>query len=113
MATTTIRRFGVLSVGKQLGLTYALIGLIIGAVIALLSLFGAALGSAFGDESGGGAVFGAFFGVGAIILAPIFYGLIGFLGGLIGAGIYNLVAGATGGIEVELTTAAGAPGYGA
>lgn len=62
MATTTIRRFGVLSVGKQLGLTYALIGLIIG---------------------------------------------------LIGAGIYNLVAGATGGIEVELTTAAGAPGYGA
>ncbi len=106
MATTAIRRFGVLSVGKQLGLTYALIGLLAGAIVALFSLFGAGLGAALSEDSSG-AIPGALLGVGAIIFVPILYGIIGFIGGLIGAGIYNLVAGATGGIQVELSTPAG------
>ncbi|HEX9941292.1 MAG TPA: hypothetical protein VGG03_04690 [Thermoanaerobaculia bacterium] len=111
MAVTTIRRFGVFSVGKQLGITYALIGLIVGAIIALVSLFGAAFGASLAEDARG-ALPGAVFGVGAIIIAPIFYGLIGLIGGIIMAAIYNLVAGATGGVEVELTGPVGAPGYG-
>jgi hypothetical protein len=103
MATTAIRRFGALSVGKQLGLTYALLGLLIGAVVALFSLFGAGLGAALSEDSGG-SIPGVLLGVGAIIFIPALYGILGFIGGLIGAGIYNLVAGITGGIQVELSS---------
>jgi hypothetical protein len=102
MAMTAIRRFGVFSVGKVMGMVYALIGLIAGAIFALISLFGAAVGASLAEDAGG-ALPGAIFGVGAIIFLPILYGLIGFIGGLIVAAIYNLVAGITGGVEVELS----------
>ena len=45
---------------------------------------------------------GAFFGVGSIILFPIAYGIMGFIGGLITAVLYNILAGFVGGIEMEL-----------
>jgi hypothetical protein len=102
MAKSVIRRVGVLSVAKLQGALYALIGLILGAVFALFSLFGTALSSAMGAGSNGNSMFGAFFGVGAIILFPILYGLLGFVGGLLVAALYNLVAGMVGGVEVEL-----------
>lgn len=112
MATTAIRRFGVLSVGKVMGMVYALIGLLAGAIFALMSLVGMGIGSAVSQDAGG-ALPGALFGVGAIILLPIFYGILGFVGGIISSAIYNLVAGMTGGIEVELAPGpGGAPGYG-
>jgi len=41
-------------------------------------------------------------GAAAIIILPIMYGIFGFIGGAIGAWIYNLVAGWIGGIEIEL-----------
>ena len=34
---------------------------------------------------------------------PVFYGAMGFVGGLITAGLYNVIAGFTGGIEFEFT----------
>jgi len=37
----------------------------------------------------------------AIILVPIFYGISGFLAGIIGAFIYNLISGWIGPIEIE------------
>ncbi|HKI06013.1 MAG TPA: hypothetical protein VKK31_28805 [Thermoanaerobaculia bacterium] len=117
MATTTIRRFGVLSVGKIMGMLYALIGLIAGAIFALLSLVGLGIGSALSQDTQG-AFPAALFGVGAIIILPLFYGCIGFVGGIISSAIYNLVSGMTGGIEVELSAPVtsgvpiGAPSYG-
>jgi hypothetical protein len=45
---------------------------------------------------------GLLFGVGAIVLLPIFYGLLGFVCALVGAALYNVVAKLTGGIELEL-----------
>jgi hypothetical protein len=103
MTKTTVRRIGVFSLGKIMGLLYALLGLFLGAIFALMALFGAAFGSAIGGQEGADAVFGLFFGVGAVIFVPIFYGLIGFIGGLLTAAIYNLIASATGGLELELT----------
>lgn len=41
-------------------------------------------------------------GFGLIIIAPIMYGIMGFLVGVVGAFVYNLVAGWVGGIEVEV-----------
>ena len=66
-----VRRFGVLSMAKIMGMLYALFGLIVGAIFSLIALAGAALGSSMGGHSG---MFGAMLGVGAIILFPIFYG---------------------------------------
>lgn len=97
-----IRKVGVLSCGKVMGALYALLGLIFGAIVALISLAGAGLSSMASDESGMPGMFGAFLGAGAIIFLPILYGVCGFLGGLITALIYNLVAGAVGGIELDV-----------
>lgn len=95
-----IRRITVMSLARIMGVLYAVIGLLIGGIFALASFFGAAIGSATsGSEE---PWIGVVFGLGALVIAPLFYGVLGFIGGLIGAAIYNAVAGAVGGIEVEL-----------
>jgi hypothetical protein len=98
----TINRVRPLSAGKVAGLLYALIGLLIGAMFSLVGLLGGAAASAAGEHEGPGMMLGAMFGVGAIVLFPIIYGVMGFIGALISAAIYNLVAGIVGGIEVDV-----------
>lgn len=86
------------SCGKVLRILYVLLGLLIGLPIAFFSLIGAvaSTGSAqFGSD-------GLIFGVGAVIFLPIFYGIIGFVGGLIFALLYSLIARLVGGIELEV-----------
>jgi uncharacterized oligopeptide transporter (OPT) family protein len=88
-----IKRVGAISVGKIFALIYAIFGLIIGIIFALISLVGGAIaGEAFSS---------AIFGVGSIIYFPIMYGIMGFIGGVLTAFVYNLAAGWIGGIEVE------------
>jgi hypothetical protein len=72
-----------LSLGKVLGAAYALLGLIIGALFALFSVLGSLLGVAVGgpDAQGSDALIGLLFGVGSIIFLPLFYGILGFIGG--------------------------------
>ncbi len=91
-----VKSIGVLSVGKVVGCLYALLGLIIGGLFSLISLVGAAAG---GPDAGLAALL---LGGGAIIIFPILYGVIGFVGGIVSAALYNLVASFTGGIEIEL-----------
>lgn len=93
-----LKRIGVFSLAKVLGVLYAALGLIFGL---FFSLFGLAFGSMMSQYGESGGMFGAMFGVGAIIFLPIFYGVLGFIGGALTAWIYNMIAGATGGIEVE------------
>jgi hypothetical protein len=40
--------------------------------------------------------------VGAIIVLPIFYGVLGFIAFAIGAVLYNVLAGMVGGLRVEV-----------
>jgi len=47
--------------------------------------------------------FGFGLGLGAIIIFPICYGIVGGIGGAIGAAIYNLAAGWVGGLEVDIS----------
>lgn len=96
-----IRKVGVGSAGKIFGTLYFAIGLIIGAIFALFSLLGAGMGAAF-SEGGDAGMLGALFGVGAIIILPICYGVIGFIGGIIMALVYNIVAGMVGGLQIEV-----------
>jgi len=104
MAEMTIRRFGVLSVAKMYGLLMFLFGLIFGVIYGLiLIVFGAAI-SAMGpgrDATAGG-VSTVVMGVAMMIGLPLFYGVLGFIMGAIGALIYNAVAGIIGGVKFEL-----------
>ena len=97
-----IRRVGVWSVARLYGGMSAAMGLVFGAVFALAAGFGGMAG-AFRDPDTGFAsgALGAMFGVGAIIILPIFYGVLGVVMGAIGAALYNLFAGMFGGIELE------------
>jgi hypothetical protein len=106
-----VRRLGPLSLARVTGLLYAGIGLIAGAVFSLFALILSAIGQAGGTATELGP-FGALFGIGAILFFPIFYGVLGFVGGLLVAALYNLVARTVGGLEIELVEsprATGAP----
>ena len=95
----TIRRVDPISAMKVLAVLQAAVGLCIGAVISLFSVLGFMAASAV-DNGGGG--FGFLFGTAAIVIFPIFYGIIGAIGGLIMSVIYNVIAKVTGGLQVEL-----------
>ena len=104
MAEMTIRRFGVLSVAKIYGLLWFILGLIIGVIYGLFFIiFGAAM-SAIGPgrDSAAGGVSSVVIGIIIMIAAPIFYGIIGFIAGTIGALVYNGAAGLIGGVKFEL-----------
>ena len=94
-----LRKVGVFSCARVLGILYALLGVVIGALVSVVAMLGAAIGSAGVGSTE--AVLGVVFGVAAIVVMPVLYGGMGFISGLIGAGLYNLVAGWAGGLEVE------------
>ena len=95
-----IRRVGLLSLVKALGILYALLVLIVRPLVAMVSLLDAAGGAANSQP------FDAFarllFDVGSVIFLPVFYGFLGFVFGLIGALLYNGIARLIRGIEIEL-----------
>lgn len=94
--TTRLRRVNPV----QFALVSATLYAILGFIFALLWLpFGAMMAAMPGVNAHW---LGAGFGVAALILWPIVYFVIMFIGGLITAALYNLVAGWTGGIEVTL-----------
>jgi hypothetical protein len=100
-----IRRLGVWSVARLYGGMSAVFGLIAGLIFASVALVGGAVGAANGADVSsklGAGGFGALFGVGAIILLPLCYGVMGIIGGALGAVLYNLFAGMFGGIELEV-----------
>ena len=96
-----IRRFGVWSVAKLYGALLAAMGLLIGGVIAMASMIGGAAGAFGADGPANAGPMAMMFGVGAVIFLPIFYGVLGVVMGAISAGLYNLIAGLIGGIELE------------
>ncbi|MEX1130298.1 MAG: hypothetical protein WD227_11155 [Vicinamibacterales bacterium] len=91
-----VKSIGVVSVGKMYGAITAAMGLLFGIGIALFSVLGAGLADT--TES---AILGPVLGVGAVIVLPIFYGVLGFIGGVIGAALYNLFAAMVGGVEIQ------------
>jgi hypothetical protein len=104
MAEMTIKRFGVFSVAKMYGLLAFVFGLIIGVIYGLIFiLMGASMASlAPREEATIGGLSTVAIGVVMMIGIPIFYGVLGFIGGIIGALIYNATAGIVGGVKFEL-----------
>lgn len=93
-----VSKIDVFSLGKVVGLIYALFGILIGAIITIFSLLGALALQGLGFSG----VMSLFFGVGSVIVIPIFYGIIGFIIGALAAFFYNITAGWIGGIELEV-----------
>jgi len=94
-----IKRISPLQAGKMLGALYACMGLI------LLPFFGVAGAFAPSTEQSAGAPAPALFAAmmfGFGIFMPIIYGVMGFIGGIIAAALYNVFARWIGGIEVEV-----------
>jgi hypothetical protein len=87
-----IRKIGILSVARISAITSAVIGIFIGLIYFLIGIFLFVSGSY---------IIGSLM-LSSIILAPLGYGILGFLSGLIMAWVYNIVARKFGGIEIEL-----------
>jgi hypothetical protein len=94
-----IKRVQPVPLGKMFGLLNAVVGLLAGVVVSLVSLAFPAFGGMPQQSFPGMSLF---FGVGAIVFLPIFYGLFGFLSGLIGAALYNVLAKVVGGVVIDV-----------
>lgn len=95
-----VKKIDIVSLAKIEGALGAILGFIAGLIVAgFSSMF---WGFASMAEAGVPRGAGALFGVTAIIAFPIIYGILGFIGGIITAFLYNIVAGVVGGIEIEL-----------
>jgi hypothetical protein len=92
-----IKRFEPLSVGKVAGVLYAAMGLVVGVIVSLAATIGGLAG-----RSEFGALAGGLVGIGAIVLLPILYGVLGLIVAVIAAWLYNLAAGFVGGIEIDV-----------
>ena len=92
-----IKKIRPLSFGKILGMVYAIMGLIFGGLVTIVAIFG---NTFFASE--GGNIGTVVFGIGAVIFMPIFYGTLGFVFGIISAGIFNIAAKWAGGLEIEI-----------
>jgi hypothetical protein len=94
-----IKSVGILSVARIVAAIYAIFGLIAGVFLSLMALVGVGLNNEISSQA---SWMGPFFGFGAVLALPVIYFVLGFLGGAIGAWVFNNVAQAVGGLEIEL-----------
>jgi hypothetical protein len=93
-----IQRVGVAQLAKVLGVLYFLMGIVFVVIMLLVSrgMAGAA-GAAFPAFGYGG-------GIGMMLVMPLLYAFFGVVFGALSAGLYNVVAGMLGGVEIDLVS---------
>ena len=89
--TITIRKINVFSLAKVQAIMGIALGLILGAIFTLNSML---------KDTAYQGIYNLIFGAPSIIVLPILYGLFGFLGGAIGAIIYNNISRFMEGIDI-------------
>ena len=87
-------------VGKIFGILYALFGLIFIPFFALAGIAGFFAESGNANAASAGLVAGGM--IAMAVIFPILYGVMGFVGGVIVAALYNLIARWIGGLEFEV-----------
>jgi len=99
MGKVQIRSVDVLSLAKVYGILMAAMGVLVGLIYGVVLLVMGAVMTGGGEQEGMGLVV-----IGAIAVcgAPVAYGVLGFVSGLITGLVYNVIAGKFGGIELEL-----------
>jgi hypothetical protein len=95
-----IRKVGIGSVVKVSAVLYGLLGLVIGLCFALFAMIGLGAAAASNEDVPGW--LGSIFGLGAVVIFPITYAVMGVIGGVLMAALYNLVAAITGGLEIDV-----------
>lgn len=95
----TLKKIHPLSCGKILAVIYAGMSLLFMPFVALGLLIPALTG---GHGQTSSAVATGVAGVVMMLILPIFYGIMGFIFGLLGAWLYNVVAGWIGGLQFEV-----------
>ncbi len=93
---TVLKRIAPASAFKVGLVAYGIVGFVLGVFCSLIAVAGVS----FAPHAR--MPFLGKFGVFAFILCPIIYGIIGGIGAVIGAGVYNLAAGWVGGLEVDI-----------
>src|SRR5437763_271758 len=96
-----VKRVGMLSVATTAALIHALSALIFAVPLVLWFLLETELGTAI-RLNNPWVVWRSLTAVELAICIPLFTAIMGFLGGVIGALLYNLVALVTGGVQVDL-----------
>lgn len=94
----TIRSIDVGSMALISGGVYGLIGLVAGLVVGFISILGGAA-----NQGGGGAAMGIGMGIASVIFLPVFYGILGLIGGAIMAVVFNLVSRMVGGVKMKVS----------
>lgn len=89
----TIKRIDIVSAGKIQGIILAFFALIFALLFALLVLLVGVTSDDVRMGLGGALLI--------VIMAPIIYGVLGFIAGIISALIYNAAASAVGGIQLD------------
>lgn len=95
-----LKRIGILSVAKLYALIGIILGLVGGIVIAILS---AVAPEAISQITSLLPAYNYVLGYQAIIVLPIITGIKNFIVGIVGAWLYNVVAGWIGGVKVTLS----------
>jgi len=91
----TIKSIGLLSFAKMNAAVYGVMGLLFMPILLLAALAGTFAGPKHNPMAGA-------LGVVFAVVMPVFYAGIGFVTGLLGSLIYNLIARWLGGIEIQL-----------
>ena len=94
-----LKSVGVLSAAKIVGLMYAILGLFTGLIFAAVFSF---LPAGLDTPNDIPHWIAPMFGLGSLVVMPIMYGVMGFIGGAIGAVIYNVLAGMMGGLVLRI-----------
>ena len=108
-----LRHLDILSVAKMLALIYAVIGIIFGVLYALFMVIFTSSMAIMAEEREelagmmGGGIVGALC---MVILFPIFYAILGFIGGALVAWLYNVAAGRMGGVVMRFESMDGPAG---
>lgn len=96
-----IKSVDIMSYAKFASAIAFVVGAIYGVFILIFAIIAMTAASSVRLESDAAFIAGPA-GIVLALVVPFFYALAGFIGGLIGSAIYNLVAGKIGGIKVEL-----------
>ena len=94
-----IKRVDVWSLAQIVAAIYGVFGLIAGIFFSLAAFVGYGVSEEVAKSA---SWLGPFFGVAAILALPVAYAIMGYLGGLIGAWVFNNVCQSMGGLKVEV-----------
>lgn len=97
---SVVKRIEPLSAMKIGGILYGILGLLIGAIFSVLALSGVFSSPLTGSGMPGW--FPVVFGAMAVVILPIFYGVLGAVMAGLMAVFYNLAAGFVGGLKVDV-----------